>query len=175
MSKSFHKWFSAYLHEDERHVEQMLNDPTAFQFLILWSIFESRCFNKFMRFGDIKSHAQRIAAQTNIRGAVDHILQHFHARYQDHRLYDTLMQTQKSPDMKAILKKQPSELSDSEAIFFLVAVTYRYRNNIFHGNKGVPSWNRYRTQIGLCSELMQVVIDAERKAEDERLATATVA
>lgn len=34
-----------------------------------------------------------------------------------------------------------------QRIFFLAIVAYRFRNNMFHGNKGVQSWLLYTKQI----------------------------
>ena len=43
-------------------------------------------------------------------------------------------------------------------MYSVVVVVYRFRNNMFHGNKGVASWLRYREQIALCVLAMQEFI-----------------
>ena len=67
--------------------------------------------------------------------------------------------------MPALIKKSFTELSTADKLFFLVFVVYRYRNNIFHGNKGVQSWLQYRDQIRRCTQVMQALVThAERSA-----------
>jgi len=68
------------------------------------------------------------------------------------------MWKQKSPKLKAILSKDFEVLSADEIAFFTIFVVYRYRNNIFHGNKGVASWLKFQDQIKLCIKVMQTLI-----------------
>ncbi len=42
-----------------------------------------------------------------------------------------------------------------KAVKFALCIIIRYRNNMFHGNKGVSSWLAYRQQINDCTCLMQ--------------------
>ena len=51
----------------------------------------------------------------------------------------------------------------------LLVVVYRFRNNIFHGNKGVDSWLQYRPQIEKCTNVMQHLITLRATAQDENL------
>jgi hypothetical protein len=61
------------------------------------------------------------------------------------------MHGQTSPDMDALVGKQLDSFHAWERLFFLAMVAYRFRNNMFHGNKGVQ-WLQYTEQIQLCTE-----------------------
>lgn len=61
--------------------------------------------------------------------------------------------------MENILKKKKECLTDNEKMQLALYVLYRYRNNIFHGNKGARSWNQYIEQIDQCVKTMAFIID----------------
>ena len=160
MTDSFDRWFASYLDQDELQVARLLKDRTATRFLITWSIFESDCFGGFVQFKQINDYSKTIVEKSDFkRERFAEALRYFHNRYQEPQLYKNLMHKQKSPELKQILEKDIGVLTPSEEIFFLVAVVYRYRNNIFHGNKGVSSWLKFREQIDLCRNIMQELID----------------
>jgi hypothetical protein len=71
------------------------------------------------------------------------------------------MHDQKLEDLEKIFSKKLNELDTYETTFMLLVVIYRFRNNIFHGNKGVQSWLVYREQIDLCINAMQFFIPVE--------------
>lgn len=43
----FARWFAELLGQSELEVERLLRDRTAIQFLITWSLFESKCFDGY--------------------------------------------------------------------------------------------------------------------------------
>lgn len=51
-----------------------------------------------------------------------------------------------------------SDMKPEDMVFFVAFVVYRYRNNMFHGNKGIHSWLQYGEQIRLCTEAMQAFV-----------------
>ncbi len=74
------------------------------------------------------------------------------------------MHNKNNPRLLELLAKPFSDIRNEEIIYLLVFVIYRYRNNIFHGNKGVQSWLNYQEQIKHCTRVMQVMIShAESK------------
>ncbi|GMQ99525.1 MAG: hypothetical protein BMS9Abin18_0343 [Zetaproteobacteria bacterium] len=170
MTDSFDRWFASYLKQDEKQVATLLRDRTAIQFLITWSIFESDCFNGSMSFGKINDYSKKIMSNPDYeRDRFIEALKYFHGRYQKPELYKNLMYKQKSPELGLILEKGIGELTPSEEIFFLIAVVYRYRNNIFHGNKGVSSWLKFQEQINYCRIIMQELIDIAETAHNKAL------
>jgi hypothetical protein len=94
---------------------------------------------------------------------------HFHARYQYPQKLGNLMPDKKTPArmvdaLKKLLAIPFEELTKKQVIELLAYVVYRFRNNMFHGAKGVQSWLQYREQIRLCVEVLQVFVSyAEAK------------
>lgn len=50
------------------------------------------------------------------------------------------------------------EIELKSKLKLILFVVYRFRNNIFHGNKGVNSWIQYTEQIRHCVQVMKVLI-----------------
>ncbi|MGC2062309.1 MAG: hypothetical protein WA610_04975 [Thermodesulfovibrionales bacterium] len=156
---TFDQWFSNYLQQDEIQVKLLLNDKTATRFLIAWSLFESKCFEGFAKINKLSEFAKQISENRDFQfEGLQASAAHFHSRYQDKQRYRNLMHDQKSKELKDILDKNLADLSRYESTFMLLIVIYRFRNNIFHGNKGVRSWLYYREQINLCINAMQSLI-----------------
>ncbi|MFN8489450.1 MAG: hypothetical protein U0350_17845 [Caldilineaceae bacterium] len=162
MEDFFVKWFADYLDEEEKAVRILLQDKSALSFLMTWSIFETICFGNYMKYKDVQEFPKRVIAKAGFaRHMFDEAITHFHSRYQDKQLYKNLIFEARndSEDVKTMLNKNLSQVSDNEGICLLTFVVYRYRNNIFHGNKGVSSWLQFTTEINLCSKSMQNFID----------------
>ena len=163
-SASFASWLAGLLEASPFEVTRLLRDPTAVHFLIAWSLFESKCFAGFMRWNAIEPVIQEMVNDGCATDVLISSVQHFHQRYQNRRLYDHLMHGQTSSRMERLLTQQVQSFTPADAMFFMVVVIYRYRNNIFHGNKGVGSWLQYREQIRLCIGAMQTLVShKERK------------
>lgn len=171
-SSNFDAWFADYLEQSQIQVEHLLRDKTAVRFLIAWSLLETSCFHGFAKGKELKTHCSRIADSEGFNSLpLTPILEHFHARYQDEKLYANLMHGNNHPDIKSHLGSSVDSLSNVERLFFLVSVVYRYRNNIFHGSKGVGSWLKFKPQIEQCIQVMQVLIThasqlAQQKVQD---------
>ena len=162
----FTKWLSVLLHERELDVQRLMSEPTALQFLIAWSLYESKCFKGFLQAKNLRTEvdaftetgfpSDRIAAQ----------LSHFHERYRGSKgakALENLVHGKSTPeavanDFKRCLSLPPAALSVNDQVFVVAFVVYRYRNNMFHGNKGVESWLRFKPQIELCITAMQSFI-----------------
>jgi hypothetical protein len=168
MSKEFDSWLASYLGEKESAVSLLIQDQMAVEFLISWSIFESDCFNGFCKLDDIKPFSDKIVKSAKYKtGPISRCVEHFHERYQQRSLYKNLMHKQKCKNAEIILSKKINDLEESEKVFLLVLVVYRYRNNIFHGNKGVSSWLAYKKQIKLCCEVMHHCIGLSEIAHNK--------
>jgi hypothetical protein len=159
LAMTFDQWFADYLQQDQLQIERLLRSKMATRFLIAWSLFESRSFEGFAKVNKFSAFANRVTDNNAFRK--EDFLEpgrHFHVRYQDKQRYKNLMHEQKCPELEGILSTQFEALSDYQLVFMLLFVVYRFRNNIFHGNKGVESWLRYKEQIGFCLRIMQSII-----------------
>lgn len=168
-SATFENWLASLFGQSESEVELLLSDKTAVKFLIAWSILEGRCFARFMRADDIQPFADRLTNNEKFDiSSIREQAQYFHKRYQDKALYKNLLYD-KLPVKKPIRDKLREEivevlnlpfdnLNAVQTAAFSTFVVYRFRNNIFHGNKGVHSWLNFADQIGHCILIMQRLI-----------------
>lgn len=65
------------------------------------------------------------------------------------------------PKIKEIIRKQNSDFNIHEKLHFILYVVYRYRNNIFHGSKGVESWIRFKPQMERCVKVMIEILNSK--------------
>ena len=84
---------------------------------------------------------------------------YFYDRYQDPDKYSKLTDNKKYNSMDMVLNKDYSDLTGEEKVILMMTTVYRYRNNIFHGNKAIGEWNRYCREIEYCTEFMMSVVD----------------
>lgn len=161
--QTFSSWLAKVLHEQTRDVNLILRDETALHFLIAWSLFESKCFEGFLKAKYLASFCDTVVAEGFAPLKIARQLEHFHARYRDRRKLKNLLHDDKTPrDVKAeferCLSMETSSLSARDRVFTVVFVIYRFRNNMFHGNKRVGSWLGFREQITHCTEAMQAFV-----------------
>lgn len=162
---TFNLWLAKYFKTDVSQVECLLSDRTAIKFLIAWSLFESKCFKGSANFDSLLDFSKVISENGKFEfAALQEPTTHFHSRYQDKKCFKNLMhdkaskESKESGEMKQILVKNITDLDSGEKTLMLLIVIYRFRNNIFHGNKGVQSWLGYKDQIDLCIRAMQSFI-----------------
>jgi hypothetical protein len=157
---SFANWLAAMLKEPELQVDRVLRDETALHFLIAWSLFESKCFKNELFAGRLRAFAERLPREGFAVEYLSGPLAHFHERYQVRQRLDNLLHHDKTSQevldhFKRCLESPASALTATDQIFFVAFVVYRFRNNMFHGNKGVRSWLQFRPQVQLCTFAMQ--------------------
>ena len=155
----FDQWLADYLEQDQHKVEHLLSDKTVTRFLIAWSLLESRYFEGFGYDKILSEFATKVTEDDAFQDKdFLELERYFHGRYQNKCCYKNLMHKQSSEKLKGILSTKFDTLSDYQRIFMLLFVVYRFRCNIFHGNKGVGSWLKYKEQIGFCLRVMQSLI-----------------
>ena len=160
MDKEFLKWLSKYLGSDEKETNKLLDNELSRYFLIVWSIYEAKCFGGFVKVDKFNEFVKGIIGTIDAN-RINDSAEYFHKRYQDKKKYQNLIHSKNgNPRFDEILKKAYTDLTVEEKIFLLTFVTYRYRNNIFHGNKGISSWLKYDKQIKKCIYVLQEFINA---------------
>ena len=156
---TFDTWFAGLFGQQEMDVKRLLNDGGATRFLIAWSMFESRCFDDTANEERSLLLADRIVTDEAFDAdLLSDALIHFYDRYQSASRLSALLHKRKSIRFSQLLCVPLEDLSNVERTFFVMFVVFRFRNDIFHGNKGVESWLHYREQIRLCTEAMQALI-----------------
>lgn len=166
----FDSWLAAHWKQRPFEVEHLLSDKTALRFLIAWSMFEGACFEGFMKKQKIGPFAESVASDSRFERQVFEVpARNFHGRYQDQKKYANLMHGSKSDQrMEGAIDAPFDSLSDVEMLYLLLFSVYRYRNNIFHGNKGVHSWLKYKTQIYWCLDVMQSLLRMYDQVDEDR-------
>lgn len=168
--QNYSDWLSQLFNQSEFEVQRLLADGTAMQFLLAWSLFESKCFKSDLRSNKIADFASELASSNDmILDSLSIPAVHFHVRYQSPSKLANLMPSNRAQgwmveEFKNLLAIPFDDLTKKQTIEFLSYVVYRFRNNIFHGSKGVQSWLQYREQIQLCVQALQVFVSyAEAK------------
>ena len=162
VSISAKTWLARYNNISERDVDNILKDEKATSYLLVWSIFEQDIFNGFMGGNDIRNVSVKFEKYyANL--AINDIAQKFHHRYQNADNYKHLIHAQKNERFKTIIDKPFTNITQIELLEMLFYIVYRYRNNIFHGNKKVLAWTQYTEQIEDCLTFMTKIIDLNQK------------
>lgn len=154
----FEKWLGNMLGQSEFQTRKLLEDPTALRFLITWSLFESKCFGGYAKIDILEKYAKDIISHSFNTAEISGAVSHFHRRYQNRSLFKNLMHGQPCTRMDALVQQPLATFRPPDQAFFMSLVVYRFRNNMFHGSKGIQSWLHYTAEIGLCIEAMQKFI-----------------
>ena len=163
LDADFKSWLTDFKRQSGVLVSQLLEDHTALHFLIAWALFKSLCFNNSVNIKNI----QRFSERTDEGGSFDvtsihEDVKHFHTRYQDRDKFRNLIFDNKDyADIETILNCRVDDVTSKQMIYLSVFVIFRYRNNIFHGNKGIESWLNFREQIARCTRIMQKFVSHE--------------
>lgn len=129
------KWINDYLHisniDSEEYVEVR-------NFMILWNLFEARLFD--CNFGKNRGNIDNIHLEDDI---VNQTLQYLKERYitngsTNHLLSGLHLRNNDNPALvQNVLLGEINNFSDM--IRTIITIIYRYRNNLFHGEKEIAS------------------------------------
>lgn len=166
----FYLWLAKTLGQPPDEVAVLLSHEMAVEFLMSWSLFESRCFGGYMKLADLDEFAKRTVQGEAFEATVlgGHF-QHFHDRYQDSSKRRSLFHQQRCERFAEITRAPASNATPDDVVFYCTAVAYRFRNNMFHGSKGVRSWLQFKEQIERCSGVVQSLI-SHAESRSPRLA-----
>jgi len=161
MDKEYLVWLSKFLNTTEKEAKKLLDNELARYFLIVWSIYEAKCFKGFVKMGKMEQFVNKIEKSIDIE-SINTDSEYFHKRYGNKDKYRNLIFSKKhdSKKFREIIDKEYSELTINEKIYLLAFVTYRYRNNIFHGSKGIETWLTFNEQIKKCINILQLFINS---------------
>ena len=168
------RWLAGHLGTDANGISDILNESNAQLFMFIWPVFEEEIFNSFAVLNNKKpksdSTKKDLATVTNEfknqykASDFDNMAKRFHSRYKDcNERYEALIDYKRVNTIaiiEMILYMDYENITNSyEKLYLLFFVTYRYRNNIFHGNKNILSWPDYKEQIRDCITFMIKIID----------------
>ena len=157
-------WLSKYLGiEDPRQTESFFRNENVTGFLVMWAIFERDVFSGFVKYRNLASFASQSHDIWN--EALNSEFFYFHNRYQNEVLYKNLIHKDDFKEIREIKSKQSSAITDQEKLSIVLYVVYRYRNNIFHGSKGVESWLQFSPQIERCVKIMIEILNSKHNEQ----------
>lgn len=158
MKRGIKTWLAKVLLTTETNIDNILNEEKATTYLLVWSIFEQKVFNGFVKKADLQEKAKELSANYSSLG-LDDIIRKFHKRYQNKDNFRHLKHDEKGKSIEDQLIREFDAITNEEKLHIALYVVYRYRNNIFHGNKGVLSWVHYTEQINDCIIVMIKITD----------------
>ena len=162
LEKDVQTWLAKYFNTEEERIKQILKTQLATTYLLIWPIMEQALFKGFMKKNDIERVATKLESYYSKLDA-EESARYFHDRYKDKNLYRNLKHGNDCPKINRIISKSFEDTSSYERLMLLLYVVYRYRNNIFHGNKGISSWTRYGKEINLCIRFMMNIVDCSKE------------
>ncbi|SJZ60428.1 hypothetical protein [Anaerorhabdus furcosa] len=149
---------------NEIDIINTLRSPIAIGFLMIWSVFESRLTNgNMLTFNKIHEYSVDISNRIkNNNFDITDELNHFVHRYtikDNHNIHIKHLfykRDNEKTEFLKLLENERSVVNDIETIF---SVVYRFRNNMFHGNKKVASWLELKMEINYCISFMIKVLN----------------
>lgn len=165
------RWLAGHLGADASGIEAIFNESNARLFLFIWPVFEKEVFDRSVKLGKIESKTSDYLVSLDISELED-ITKRFYRRYFNcSYYYNNLI----NPDEKkynkiidGILRKGYNAIEPHEKLYFLFFVTYRYRNNIFHGNKDILNWDNNEEQIRDCITFMIKIIETNNLIKNSK-------
>lgn len=161
--------FSEIYHSFEKETMEGLFNRQVLVFVILWSIFESECIGKSkqLKLENIGSFVKRNHSKIHQEATKDYF-NFFDNRYRNnidsyHFLLnfnrDIIRFNRKNYDMYDIFNKDNlNKYSHCEMLLFLIYIIYRFRCNIFHGNKNIFDWKKDKSPINKCCHALTQII-----------------
>lgn len=153
-------------------IRDMLQNQNTVLYLLIWPIMEQRHFSGFFRSNKIDDAAEELQKYYNdeLNIDLDKIVERFFKRYNIAKDNNNKHFRNLQPDseigieyQEILMKKDYTSLHPKEKIKLLLFVIYRYRNNIFHGNKNIQEWSKYELQINDCLFGMMKLMDCMKK------------
>lgn len=156
MIDNLKQWLSVFFDIKLEEVESYFSNENVTGFLIIWTIYEQKLFNGFYRVNTLERFCNEYSWEWEPE--LEDAFKHFYYRYQDSNKFNNLCHTDTALDIGEILQLKVDEIELKSKLKLILFVVNRFRNNIFHGNKGVNSWIQYTEQIRHCVQVMKVLI-----------------
>jgi hypothetical protein len=155
----FNRWFASYLGQSEKEVDRLLQDRLSTNFLLAWSMLESECFAGDMSVDKLLPYAGSTAALGILKiHGIPNAAEFLHSHYRHEANYRDLLRHDKSEAFRKVIDTDYAALKKPDVVFMLLFVVYRFRHNIFDGEKGVRTWLKFHFEIELCTGVMQALL-----------------
>lgn len=159
------RWLSGKYHIGVTEATEIVDNKSVYCFLLVWSTMERKVFGRNCGISNIKKALEWLEPHYD-ELQCEEIFNHFFARYQSKQMRDDLLASERKNDVKDEIKKickRQGNISDGNKLYLMMYVAYRFRNNLFHGNKEFSRWLNNNAEIELCINLMMKVTDLNEK------------
>jgi hypothetical protein len=130
-------------------------------FTLLWNILENKVFDTHFSISRLQ---QFIVAKGLQLGAFDELLTYFRNRYclngqiNERYAYLNFRENDKEPLVRRVLLG--GESTDHEKILAIGIVVYRYRNNLFHGEKDFAQLDGQTDNFRNANKFIMILLDS---------------
>jgi len=157
-------WIERAVAQNFKDSEVLFNSKRGAEFLMTWSLLESRCFGGYMTKDKIKNYtANCVNCDNNLETAFTH----FHKRYQDGDKLHKLLNTEQNWWLENVLSKSTEDVSSVEKTRFMLYVIDRYKNYMFEENHEPARWRSFDKEVDFCLNAMQDIYDYQQKPLSE--------
>lgn len=160
------QWLQGNLECKSSDINMLYSSKTGLDFLLVWNIFEVKLFDKYCTKDKLHNVAIRVSESVRC-GELQKFIEHFHYRYHTDKVKYRNLKHGSSPILipDEVVKNRLQCSTVQDKLHFLLFVLFRYRNNMFHGNKGLINWLQYDEQIRLCTEAMCIFVDIHEELD----------
>lgn len=137
---------------------------TLSDFLFIWSLFEYHIFKNNMSITKIRSVTEEWDAKGLLEGEIfwQDELSYFKERYQQPSDIDSLhlgnsVGQKQDKDFKKVISGEETEAKKELTVMFIII--YRYRNNLFYGNKWAEKIKTHRKDCEQITSIMCKILD----------------
>ena len=139
-------------------------------FTLLWNLYEALYSN-----GDysLREALQDIKDKKDIfdEHVIEPIFVYYHERYQDTTRLERLSFRHSGADQVAKVKldnmlQSISGHSKSDKLYFIMAIVYRYRNNLFHGQKQIVKIRYQEENFKYANQFLMHIIEKYQREYD---------
>ncbi len=131
-------------------------------FALLWSFFESRCLSNNASIHKIRDYVQQLPEPAVNAVEIERITAYFRARYMENGEYTQRYQylrLERSRNPQEVSKMLLGEAGGREALTGCLVILYRYRNNLFHGEKWENEVQGQQENFGRATLLLRQLMD----------------
>lgn len=158
-------WISEHSGQTTDEIMRIVKNEHLYKFLLAWSVMERVAFSRNCSHSNIRESASLLGNHYKELDC-EAIFKHFFDRYQDKQKLINLNGNSNRgnlfSDICNILRSNQSEIGDAEKLLLLLYIAYRFRNNIFHGNKEVEDWLMSQTEINMCTRFIMKYTDISK-------------
>lgn len=131
-------------------------------FALLWSFFESQCLGNNANIPKVRDYVERLPEAVVKAHEVEQISVYFRDRYTENGKYSYRYQRlhlERSNNPPEVASMLLGEADCREALVGSLAILYRYRNNLFHGEKWENGIQEQQENFERATSLLRRLMD----------------